>query len=98
MQFNRGIGWDVAATDSSVFPAVIRGPRVVHSHGTVERIPALADGCFATQAACEAANSGRFIEVNHAGGPIGVYCEDSVYYDNTNGTPSPRYQLWGCVP
>lgn len=50
-------------------------------------------GSFATQAICEAANSGRSFSFTHTGGSIGMWLSDSPYNDNVAGSPNPTFSL-----
>jgi len=65
-------------------------------------------GAYSTQAACEAANAGTYIEYVHTGGPLGVYLNDlasqsgigqvyqTTYYpDHVAGSPNPTFGILG---
>lgn len=102
MKFATTLGWDLAATWYGS-PNDQQGQFVKYNGGSNQVfIPTISDGNYTTQALCEAANAGKYVEITHTGGTIGVYCKD--YYtpgpgpdghgDNVSGSPNPTFWLY----
>lgn len=48
---------------------------------------------YPTQEEAQAANEGNFIDIEHCGGPLGIYLSDDFYPDNVAGSPNPSFCL-----
>lgn len=70
------------------------GYKVKYNGGVVEQFFPGTDGPYATQALCEAANAGKSITFAHTGGTIGMFLQDDPYFDNSDGSPDPTFELF----
>lgn len=70
-----------------------RGFHVKYNNGTADAAFPASEVAFATQAEAEAANAGRFIDIVHTGGTIGMYLLDDPYGDNVAGSPNPTFSF-----
>jgi hypothetical protein len=71
------------------------GCYIEHSSGTGDVLaPGAANGVYDTQADCEAANVGQYVNITHTGGKIGVWFYDYNWPDNFGGSPNPTFSLY----
>lgn len=87
MQYTNNNVWYVNIT-------ALNGFFILYNNGaSAIQFPSTTAG-FSSQPACESANDGKFIELAHTGGTVGMRLDDSPYGDNQHGSPDPTFRLF----
>lgn len=80
-----------------VVDTVEKGLLTYANSGTGDLLFPASTTVFITEAPVYADNAGKFIDIVHKGGPIGMYLGDFPYGDNVAGTPNPTFNLMGPI-